>query len=93
LYVLDEPTTGLHPTDVERLMRQLHGLVTTGNTVVVVEHDMQVVAASDWVIDIGPDGGEDGGHIMMTGTPAELARSKTSKTSSYLAIEMGITEV
>jgi excinuclease ABC subunit A len=74
-------------------MRQLHGLVTTGNTVVVIEHDMQVVAASDWVIDIGPGGGEDGGHIMMTGTPTELARSKKSKTASYLAIEMGMTNV
>ena len=90
MYVLDEPTTGLHPTDVERLMRQLDGLVTAGNTVVVVEHDMQVVAASDWVIDVGPHAGEEGGHIVAAGPPAEIAQSKASKTASYLAMEMEI---
>ena len=63
LYVLDEPTTGLHPADVDRLMTQLDALVDAGNTVIVVEHDMRVVAGSDWVIDVGPGAGEDGGTI------------------------------
>lgn len=84
LYVLDEPTTGLHPADVERLMRQLHGLVVAGNSVVVVEHDMHVVAISDWIIDVGPGAGEDGGRIVATGTPEEIVRSKVSKTPPYL---------
>jgi excinuclease ABC subunit A len=87
LYVLDEPTTGLHPTDVERLVRQLDGLVSAGNSVVVVEHDMHVVAASDWVIDVGPGAGEDGGRIVAVGPPAEIMRSKISKTAPYLAAE------
>jgi excinuclease ABC subunit A len=84
LYVLDEPTTGLHPADVERLMRQLQGLVDAGNTVVVVEHDMQVIAASDWVIDMGPGAGDEGGRVVVAGTPAELARAKDSRTAKYL---------
>ena len=67
LYVLDEPTTGLHPADVEKLMAQLDGLVDAGNTVIVVEHDMRVVAASDWVIDIGPGAGDEGGRIVHAG--------------------------
>ncbi|HEY3568785.1 MAG TPA: excinuclease ABC subunit UvrA [Thermoanaerobaculia bacterium] len=85
LYVLDEPTTGLHPADVERLMRQLDGLVEAGNTVLVVEHDMRVVAGSDWVIDIGPGAGEEGGRVVASGTPAEVARSSESRTAPYLA--------
>src|SRR5580700_8563505 len=67
LYILDEPTTGLHPSDVERLIAQLDGLVESGNTVIVVEHDMRVVAASDHVIDIGPGAGEEGGRIVASG--------------------------
>lgn len=85
LYVLDEPTTGLHPTDVEKLMKQLDGLVEAGNTVLVVEHDMRVVAGSDWVIDIGPGAGEEGGRVVASGTPAEVARSAESRTAPYLA--------
>ncbi len=84
LYVLDEPTTGLHPTDVERLMKQLDGLVEAGNTVIVVEHDMRVVARSDWVIDIGPGAGEEGGRVVAAGTPAEVAGSAASRTAPYL---------
>ena len=74
LYVLDEPTTGLHPADVERLVAQLDGLVEAGNTVIVVEHDMRVVAGSDWVIDVGPGAGDEGGRIVAAGPPAEIAR-------------------
>ncbi|WP_406135124.1 ATP-binding cassette domain-containing protein [Streptomyces sp. NBC_01089] len=85
LYVLDEPTTGLHPADVEVLMRQLHGLVDAGHTVVVVEHDMAVVAGADWVIDLGPGGGGDGGRIVAAGPPAEVAAASGSRTAPYLA--------
>ncbi|MCX4722327.1 excinuclease ABC subunit UvrA [Streptomyces sp. NBC_00144] len=84
LYVLDEPTTGLHPADVEVLMRQLHGLVDAGHTVVVVEHDMAVVAGADWVIDLGPGGGGDGGRIVAAGRPAEVAAAPGSRTAPYL---------
>jgi excinuclease ABC subunit A len=82
--VLDEPTTGLHPDDVERLLTQLDGLVAAGNTVVVVEHDMHVVAGSDWVIDMGPGAGEAGGRVVATGTPAAVAKAKGSRTAPYL---------
>ncbi|MFJ4753064.1 ATP-binding cassette domain-containing protein [Streptomyces sp. NPDC088763] len=85
LYLLDEPTTGLHPADVEVLMRQLHGLVDAGNTVVVVEHDMSVVAGADWVIDLGPGGGDAGGRVVAAGTPAEVAATADSATAPYLA--------
>jgi excinuclease ABC subunit A len=85
LYVLDEPTTGLHPADVERLVSQLGGLVEAGNTVIVVEHDMRVVAVSDWVIDMGPGAGEEGGRVVAAGPPAEVARSAGSRTAPYLA--------
>jgi excinuclease ABC subunit A len=84
LYILDEPTTGLHPADVDRLMVQLQGLADAGNTVVVVEHDMRVAAQSDWVIDVGPGAGDAGGTIVASGTPAEVARKKESRTASYL---------
>lgn len=84
LYILDEPTTGLHPSDVERLMMQLDSLVAAGNTVIVVEHDMRVVAASDWVIDIGPGAGDEGGQLVAQGTPAVLANAKQSRTATYL---------
>jgi excinuclease ABC subunit A len=82
---LDEPTTGLHPSDVERLMLQLNRLVDAGNTVILVEHDMQVIAGSDWVIDIGPGAGEDGGRIVAAGTPQTIAKHMRSRTAPYLA--------
>ncbi|MGW6737042.1 ATP-binding cassette domain-containing protein [Streptomyces sp. NPDC055013] len=85
LYLLDEPTTGLHPADVEVLMRQLHGLVDAGHTVVVVEHDMSVVAGADWVIDLGPGGGDAGGRIVAAGPPVDVARTEGSATAPYLA--------
>ena len=84
LYLLDEPTTGLHPADVELLMLQLGRLVEAGNTVVVVEHEMDVVAAADWVIDLGPSGGDQGGQIIAAGTPATVAAHATSRTAPYL---------
>ena len=84
LYILDEPTTGLHPSDVEKLVVQLNRLVDAGNTVIVVEHDMHVIAQSDWVMDIGPGAGEEGGRIIAQGTPGEVAKVKESKTAVYL---------
>ncbi|MFJ8134712.1 ATP-binding cassette domain-containing protein [Streptomyces sp. NPDC096013] len=89
LYLLDEPTTGLHPADVELLLRQLHGLVDAGHTVVVVEHDMSVVAGADWVIDMGPGGGEQGGRVVAAGTPTEVAETKGSTTAPYLKNALG----
>lgn len=89
LYLLDEPTTGLHPADTEKLMRQLHALVDAGNTVIVVEHDMDVVAVADWVIDLGPGAGAQGGRVVSAGPPAEVSKSARSKTAPYLAARLG----
>ncbi len=85
LYVLDEPTTGLHPSDVDKLVLQLERLVAAGNTVIVVEHDMRVIAGSDWVIDMGPGAGEKGGNIVAEGPPSKVAATKSSKTAKYLS--------
>jgi excinuclease ABC subunit A len=84
LYVLDEPTTGLHPADVERLVGQLDELVDAGNTVIVVEHEMRVVANSDWVIDVGPGAGDEGGTVVAEGTPRDVARAARSRTAPHL---------
>ncbi|PYD87710.1 MULTISPECIES: excinuclease ABC subunit UvrA [Massilia] len=88
LYVLDEPTTGLHPVDADRLMVQLNRLVDAGNTVIVVEHTMRVVAGSDWVIDVGPGAGDEGGSVVASGPPQEVARNKKSRTARYLAAQI-----
>jgi len=88
LYVLDEPTTGLHPADVDLLDRQLHRLVDAGNTVVVAEHDMRMVAGADWVIDLGPGAGSDGGRVVAAGPPRKVARAKNSRTAPYLAKQL-----
>jgi excinuclease ABC subunit A len=85
LYILDEPTTGLHAADVDKLMEQLNVLVDAQNTVVIVEHDLRVIAASDWVIDMGPGAGEVGGRIVAEGSPADVASNKASRTGEFLA--------
>ncbi|WP_311969223.1 excinuclease ABC subunit UvrA [Pseudomonas baltica] len=90
LYVLDEPTTGLHPLDVDRLLVQLNALVDGGHTVIVVEHEMRVVAQSDWVIDIGPGAGDLGGQLVAAGTPQQVAKVKGSRTAPYLARALGL---
>jgi len=84
LYILDEPTTGLHPADVDKLIVQLERLVEAGNSVIAVEHNMRVVAASDWVIDIGPGAGEQGGQVVASAPPRELADAGGSRTAPYL---------
>ncbi len=85
LYLLDEPTAGLHPADIALLLRQLHRLVDAGNTVVLVEHDLDTIATADWVIDLGPGGGDQGGRVVATGTPDEIATAPGSATGPYLA--------
>ncbi|QQX56638.1 excinuclease ABC subunit UvrA [Pseudomonas chlororaphis] len=89
LYVLDEPTTGLHPRDVDRLLEQLDNLVRAGHSVVVVEHEMRVVAQADWVIDIGPGAGDQGGKVVVSGTPQQVARHRKSRTAPFLAQALG----
>ncbi len=84
LYILDEPTTGLHPADVTKLMTQLNGLVDAGNSVIMVEHDMQVASHSDWIIDMGPGAGDKGGQIVAQGTPQQVAQSDMSQTAPFL---------
>ncbi|MDE2018979.1 MAG: excinuclease ABC subunit UvrA [Patescibacteria group bacterium] len=84
LYLLDEPTTGLHFADIDQLIKVLQRLVDRGNTVVVIEHNLDVIKTADWVIDLGPEGGERGGQIIATGTPEEIARKKGSFTGEYL---------
>ena len=88
LYLLDEPTAGLHPADIALLLRQLHRLVDAGNTVVLVEHDLDTIASADWVIDLGPGGGDEGGRVVATGAPEEVARAAGSATAPYLAARL-----
>jgi len=85
IYVLDEPTTGLHMADVEKLLQVLHRLVETGNTVVVIEHNLDVVKTADWIVDLGPEGGERGGYVIAEGTPEDVAAVSASATGEYLA--------
>ncbi len=89
LYILDEPTTGLHFEDVRKLMEVLHELVEQGNTVIVIEHNLDVIKTADWIIDIGPEGGDGGGRIVATGTPEDVAKAASSHTGRYLAAMLG----
>ena len=89
LYVLDEPTTGLHPSDVDRLLAQLDALVDAGNTVIVVDHDMSLAASSDWVIDIGPGAGDEGGEVVASGPPLDVAKVRRSRTAPFLNRVLG----
>ena len=84
LYILDEPTTGLHFHDVAKLLEVLHELVETGNTVVVIEHNLEVLKTADWIIDLGPEGGDGGGEIVAAGTPEDIVREKRSYTGAFL---------
>ena len=84
LYILDEPTTGLHFHDIDLLLRVLHRLRDHGNTVVVIEHNLDVIKTADWVIDLGPEGGDGGGRIIAEGTPEDVAKNKESFTGQYL---------
>jgi len=85
LYILDEPTTGLHFEDVKKLLEVLHELVATGNTVIVIEHNLEVIKTADWIVDLGPEGGDKGGKVVAHGTPEDVARVKASYTGQYLA--------
>ena len=85
LYILDEPTTGLHFYDIEQLLKVLHRLRDHGNTVVIIEHNLDVVKTADWVIDMGPEGGENGGTLIACGTPEEVSRIENSYTGYYLS--------
>jgi excinuclease ABC subunit A len=91
LYVMDEPTTGLHFADVHQLIDVLHSLTDAGNTVVVIEHNLELIKNADYIIDLGPEGGADGGEIVCTGTPEQVARHEKSYTGKYLNKEMGRT--
>ncbi len=88
-YILDEPTTGLHFADVARLLKVLQRLVDTGNTVLVIEHNLDVVKSADHIIDLGPEGGDKGGEIIAIGTPEEIAANKNSFTGEYLSASLG----
>ena len=85
LYILDEPTTGLHFADIRRLLQVLNQLVDQGNTVVIIEHNMDVIKTADWIVDLGPEGGNEGGKVIASGTPEDVARQEKSFTGQYLA--------
>ena len=84
VYILDEPTTGLHFEDVNKLLKVLQGLVDKGNTVIVIEHNLDVVKSADWIIDLGPEGGDGGGTVVTQGTPEQVARCEESWTGRFL---------
>jgi excinuclease ABC subunit A len=89
VYVLDEPTTGLHFEDIRKLLMVLQGLVDKGNTVITIEHNLDVIKSADWLVDLGPDGGSGGGQIVAAGTPEQVAKSSTSYTGKFLAEILG----
>ena len=88
LYILDEPTTGLHFADIDKLLHVLHDLADRGNTVLIIEHNLDVIKTADWIIDLGPEGGDQGGQIVCEGTPSDVAKCKKSYTGKYLKPEL-----
>ena len=88
LYILDEPTTGLHFEDIRKLLEVLHALVDQGNTVLVIEHNLEVIKTADWVVDLGPEGGDGGGRIVAEGTPEEIVKVAGSYTGQFLAANL-----
>jgi len=90
LYILDEPTTGLHFDDVKKLINVLHRFVDNGNTVLVIEHNLDVIKNADWVIDLGPEGGDEGGYVVAEGTPEDIAKAENSYTGMYLREVLGV---
>jgi excinuclease ABC subunit A len=90
LYLLEEPTIGLHMADVQLLLEVLHRLVDEGNSVVVIEHNLDVIAEADYIVDIGPEAGADGGYVVATGTPEEVSANRVSRTAPFLARVLGI---
>jgi len=90
LYILDEPTTGLHPADIQHLLNVLNRLVDAGNTIVVIEHNLDVIKTADWIIDVGPEGGDDGGRIVSYGTPEQVEKNPSSHTGRFLGEVLGI---
>lgn len=93
LYILDEPTTGLHFADVSKLLSVLNTLVNLGNTVIVIEHNLDVIACADWIIDLGPEGGDGGGYIIVAGTPEEVAKNRDSYTGRYLKPKLSMNQI
>ncbi|MBC7335870.1 MAG: AAA family ATPase, partial [Clostridia bacterium] len=90
LYILDEPTTGLHMADIHQLLEVLNELTDGGNTVIVIEHNLDVIKTADYIIDLGPEGGEDGGRVVAVGTPEEVSRHPESYTGQFLARVLGL---
>ena len=90
LFIFDEPTTGLHVHDISKLLHSFDALIARGHSVLVIEHNMEVLKCADYIIDLGPEGGRDGGQIVCQGTPEEVARSGKGYTSRYLAAKLGI---
>ncbi len=88
MYILDEPTTGLHFADVKKLLKILFRLRELGNTIIVIEHNLDIIASADWIIDLGPEGGNKGGQIIATGTPEEISENNSSYTGQYLKEKM-----
>jgi excinuclease ABC subunit A len=84
LYILDEPTTGLHPDDIKKLISVLKSLVKKGNTVIMIEHELDCIKNADWCLDLGPEGGEKGGYLIAEGSPFEIAKNRKSYTGKYL---------
>jgi excinuclease ABC subunit A len=90
IYILDEPTTGLHFEDIRKLLAVINGLVDKGNTVIVIEHNLDVIKTSDWIVDMGPEGGAGGGSVVATGTPEDVALNTDSYTGHFLAEALGV---